>query len=312
MEIEENLKFSKCTENYCDRCDIGYILKNYIRPIMQCLTNDIKEYYMKLLTTKCLNSAVMISFFMLGKEKTLEVANYCDNGDTKKRHQSNIDNNNDIILRHRNIILKNNYKFRYLYYILLTDGYFTFDDKYKKSAYFPGHVFILEQIPNKPYYYLYQSYINQYDLKQYIEKNNRTLKFQYKKVKKLLDDLQYILNTDKWDDSCIKKWKEFTHVDTSELKDSRCKNNFFLCIKRSKVVDCLKHIKLYTKQKLDEIEYNKKINADNSNHLNNIYGNKQLYDKNQIQLTNNEMYYNLKNLYDNIKDKSDYYRLNKI
>lgn len=310
--MEESLKFSTCTEKYCDRCDIGYILKNYVHPIIQCLTNDIKEYYMKLLTTKCLNSAVMISFFMLGKQKALEVANYCDNGITKKRHQDKIDNNNNIILRYKNIVLKNNYKFRYLYYILLTDGYFTFDDKSKKSVYFPGHVFILEQIPNKPYYYLYQSYINKYDLGQYIEKNNRTLKFSHEKVKKLFEDLHYIFNTEIWDDSCIKRWKEFTHVDTIELKGARCKNNFFLCIKSSRVVDCLKHIKQYTKEKLDELEYKKKVNVNNSNYLNDIYGDKKLYDKNQIALTNNDMQIKLQSLYNNIVNKTEYYRVNKI
>ena len=152
--MQEKYIFDSCTSKKCDRCDIGYILKNYVKPIIQCLTNDIKEYYMKLLTTKCLNSAVMISIFMLGKKKGLELANYCDNGDTKKRHIDNIDNNNNILLNYKKLILNNQSKHRILYYILLTDGYFTFNNK-KPPAYFPGHVFILEQIPNKSYFYLY-------------------------------------------------------------------------------------------------------------------------------------------------------------
>jgi hypothetical protein len=42
----------------------------------------------------------------------------------------------------------------------------------KILLFFPGHVFILEKIPSKdePYFYFYQSYINNYDLKDHIKK----------------------------------------------------------------------------------------------------------------------------------------------
>ena len=81
------MSFAKC------RCDIGYILKNYVKPLMQTLSNDVKDYYLKLITTKCLNTAIMLGIFMIGYKKTKAIADYCDTKATRLRHLNKIDDN---------------------------------------------------------------------------------------------------------------------------------------------------------------------------------------------------------------------------
>lgn len=297
--------FDKCDKNNsenCNKCDIGYILKKYIKPLMQTLTNDIREYYMQLLTTKCLNTAIMLSIFMLGKRKGINIANYCDTERTRERHLKYKDNNNSIISTFTKDILNTRKKYRELYYILLTDGKFENKDINKPPLFFPGHVFILEKIPSQSilqeqYYYFYQSYINNYDLKDHIKKNNNTLKLSYTKTQELLNNLNYILNCDIWDKKCIDIWKSFTFADTTHLKDSFSKNNLFLCIKKARVIDCLKHIQKYTLEKLNEIDKSP------ISKINNIYGDNSLYDLRQTPLTIKQMKVQLQHLYKDISIK---------
>jgi hypothetical protein len=299
--------FDSCTtKENCRRCDVGYVIKNYVKPLMQTLTNDIKEYYMRLLTTKCLNSAVMLSVFMLGKKRGIKIANYCDTRVTKKRHMENLETNNSIISNFKADILDKKCKYRYLYYILLTDGKFPYNDSNNKEVFFPGHVFILEKIPdkNEPYFYFYQSYINDYDLKDHIKKNNNSLKLSYKNTEKLLINLEYILSAETWDTNCVDAWKYFTFTDTSNLLNSHSKDNFFLCIRKAKVVDCLKHIEKYTVEKMKALD---KVPLDNK-----IYGDASLYDKNQKPLTVKQMSKQLNKLYQDVSKQKNNFIDNKI
>lgn len=301
------LVFDSCsTKKNCRRCDIGYIIKNYVKPLMQTLTNDVREYYMRLLTTKCLNTAVMLSIFMLGKKKGIEIANYCDTEMTKKRHGENLETNTSIISNFKVDILDKKAQYRYLYYILLTDGKFPHANSSKDPAFFPGHVFILEKIPSKdePYFYFYQSYINNYDLKDHIKKNNNSLKLSYEHTKNLLDNLEYILESEIWDSKCIEAWKSFTFADTSNMLNSQSKGNFFLCIRKAKVVDCLKHIEKYTINKIKDID---KVPLNNK-----IYGDISLYDMSQKPLSVKQMSKKLHKLYDDVSKQKNKFIDNKI
>ncbi len=291
------IELSSCTKHKCTRCDIVYILMNYITPLMQCLSNDIKEYNMQLLTTKCLNTAVMLMFFLLGK-KGLKHAQYCDSQSVIERHQQGKDNNNDVLSKMNTAVLKRPVKYRYLYYILMNDGYFNFDGNNEGRIYFPGHVFIIEKIPynNNVYYNLYQSYINEYDLKGFF-KNNKTLRYKIEEIKDLLDKLKYIINNDSWDDKCIQYWKDFTHVDTTYMKGAVQKDKLFICCSFDKVKSCIKNIKQYATLKLDEIEKHDKL-GDTTN----IYGDKHIYNNPNIKpLTYNEIANNLRNILNDIQ-----------
>lgn len=284
----------------CQKCDIGYVLKNYVKPLMQTLTIDIKDFYMKLLTTKCLNTAVMLSIFMLGRKRGLDIAGYCDTVKTRKRHMENIDSTHVILSSFRDDFLVHATRNREFYYILLTDGSFPYEGTSKPPAFFPGHVFILEKIPTDdgPIFYMYQSYINKYDFKEHIKKNHGTLKISPKRAVSIADTLEYILQADTWDAECVKLWKKMTFVDTTDIMGSSCKNRFFLCIRKAPVKDCLKHIQQYTEQKLKEIE-----KIPDAHLCMKIYGDTSLYDKSQKPLTVSEMYRQLKSLHKDVTQK---------
>lgn len=248
------LRLESCDGKMCTKCDMPYIVMNYITPLMQCVTNDIREYNMQLLTTKCLNTAVMLVFFMFGRQG-LKHASYCDSHNVISRHTNGTDTNKDVVARMKKTILSRNMKYRYMYYILLNDNYFPMPQDATRKKYFPGHVFILEKVPTSggPYFNLYQSYINQYDLKGWYEKNNKTLRFSRSQVKMLLDKLAYILNNDVWDDACVRYWMDFTRVDTSDLIGSSQKGQLFICMSAAKVSTCVENIQSYASTKLQEI-----------------------------------------------------------
>lgn len=251
----------------CKRCDLVYILKDYVKPIMQLLTVDIKQYNMRLLTTKCLNTGIMIMYFMLGK-KGIQLASQCDTQVVIKKHKEGLENNAAVLYGLKNDILSKKHKQRYLYYIMLTDGYF--EKSNIDTIFFPGHVFILEKIPNANgsfEYQVYQSYINKYDIKGHFENNQNSVLMTYNQVRLLIEKIQHIMTSETWDEKCIKYWKDFTFVDTTNLKDTRCKDQFFICYRKSTVKTCLGNIRSYIKEKmkiLSKIQDKTKIYGDMS------------------------------------------------
>lgn len=286
--MNTSLQLDSCNKIKCKPCDVVYIIKDFIKPLMQLLTNDIKDYYMRLLTTKCLNSSVSISFFLLGYKKGIAMSNYCDTHLTRKRHNDGIDNNLDIVNKLKKDVLNKRCKYRYLYYILMTDASFPMKDQQDK--FFPGHVFLLEKIPGEPdpSFYFYQSYINEYDINGHYNKNNKTLKVSYKKTSELMDKLRYIITNEIWDEKCVKYWKEFTFVDTSQtLQGSSSGNKFFMCYRKTKATACLEHVKKYVNDKHRTVDLSKPHD---------IYGDVSLYDADQKPLTNYEMHAQLNDL----------------
>lgn len=237
-------------------CNLVYIIKDHIKPLMQLLTIDLKQYNMRLLTTKCLNSAVLIMYFMLGK-RGVDLAQQCDTKIVIQRHAEGLDSNYSVITSLKKDIMYTNVKHRYLYYILLTDGHFPINkDSTEQTIFFPGHVFILEKTPSKDsdiYFQVYQSYINHYDIKGHFQNNGNSVKMSLNEVAQLMDKLKYILDAETWDNKCIEYWKDFTYVDTSNFKDSHSKNKFFLCFRKSPVKTCLQNIKKFAKTKITSL-----------------------------------------------------------
>lgn len=242
-------------------CKIGDILAEYIIPIMQILTNELPEYNMKMKTTKCLNVAIMITIFMLGRVKGKEIIDYCDSKKTKeqKYYVNNIIELNNTF----NDILKIE-DGRYLYYILLADG--VYKDKDNNTLYFPGHVFLIEKYDNN--YKLYQSYIKQYDLQEYKNKV-QDFSISKEKIKNIINHLLYIITKTKtWDDNCVKYWNEFTFVDTeNNFKGAIIENNMHICILKSRIDGCLKNLKKFIKDNIKQIK-----------DIDTIYGNVDYYD----------------------------------
>ena len=281
---ENNLILQKCTPMSCKQCDIGKIFKNYVLPLMQTIGNDLKEYNFKLRTTKCLNTSLILSFLLLGPIG-IKRASYCDTQNVIERHESGKTNNREVLDKLKKDILDKTKPGRFVYYILVTDAYFPFDNTNKKDQFWPGHVFLMERIPNgeEPFYYFYQSFINQYDFKGHYERNNNTLKMSWSKLKETLDNLDYTLTNDKWDEKITKFWKDFTFVDMKEGKGSNSKGKFFICYNKTPATECVKYLEDYTDKKLEEL--NKLPTSSN----NQIYGDASRYDKRENPMTNIEI-----------------------
>lgn len=281
------LQLKSCKK--CTKCDIVYIILHYITPLMQCLTNDIRDYNMQLITTKCLNTAVMLMFFLLG-DGGIKHANYCDSSEMQRRNRAGEDNKKKIITRMQNIILSPRVKSRFVYYILMNDSEFPHPTKGK--VFFPGHVFLIERTyaGDQIKYNIYQSYINKYTLKEYYENMDNTLRVDYVYVQRLLQKIKYILFADQWDKLCVKYWKDFTHVDTSSLLGANHKDHLFICFSHEKLKTCVKNIEKYTQGKLDEIKASTKPATA-------VYGNEKLYRNDQVPpLTQQEMKQSLESI----------------
>jgi len=280
-----------CVDIDCVQCDLGVILKDFIKPIIQLLTNDIREYAMENRTTKCLNTAVMLMYFMLGQEG-ISTADACDCttfNEKSKRHITqtrDYSQNSTMVKKLKNDVLKPRTKgspIRELYYILLTDA--TFNITATQQVYFPGHVMIIEKVhasPTRIYYNLYQSYVNQYDLKGYYEYNGNTFQLTRHQIRKFMNDLVFVMNAPKWTKSVVDCWRNLTSIDTSYLLGAACGNQFFICWKKVEPKYCLKNIQEYAEMKL-------KILQQKSSNANSLpYGDSNLYATDSY-LTNGQM-----------------------
>ena len=278
MEQKKQLSLGNCTKESCSSCDFGYIIKDYIKAIMQCLTNDIPEYHMRLLTSKCLNQSLLISYFMLGK-RGIKIADYCDTVSVAKRHNEGKDNNSLLLESMKKDILHKACKYRQLYYILMTDTEFPHDDGINRH--FPGHVFIIEKIPGitEPTYYFHQAYINKYDYKGHIKRNNNSLELSWQKTKEMMEQIHYVLLNPTWDENSVKYWKKITFVNTSKMLGAHSQGKMFLCYKKARITDCIGRLQKYIQLKLNDIS---KLQL---SQLDEIYGDKSKYDANQHPLT---------------------------
>lgn len=278
------MKKRVCNTDVCRSCDLGHIIANYVTPLMQCLTNDIHEFNMQLITTKCLNTAVMLMFFLLGK-KGMRRAHHCDSTKVYDRLQRGQTDNKHVVKKMEKNVLSKQVTHRYIYYILMNDGYFQHPDG--KQRYFPGHVFILEKIPATPdtevSFNVYQSYINQYDLKGYLGRVNNTFHYSFEETKQLLKKIEYIVTNDVWDEKCVQYWKDFTHVDTTSMLGASQKGTLSICYTYDKVSNCLHNIERYAIRKLDQITA--KRNVDHSK----VYGDMSLYTSSAKPLSIGEM-----------------------
>jgi hypothetical protein len=265
------------------------ILSPHVTALMQLLTNDFPQYNMRLITTKCLNTGIMITFSLLG-QKGLEMVDECDSNLTTQRHKAGIDNNAQVLKQLRNQLASNRERRSKLYYILMSDGYFPQDNR--ASKYFPGHVIIVEKhfdhIAQKHFFRFHQSYINKYNFKQYNSVVNKFITLE--NVNNILDGLEKVMTSNVWKKSNVKIWSKLTSVDTSDLLNTVSKDKFFLCFRKAEINRCVSSLRKYVKSKLIEMQMNKNKQPDA------VYGNTSLYLNPNIALTNNQITQELQEL----------------
>lgn len=279
-------------------CDIGYVIKDHVKLLMQLLTNDLPQFNFRLQSTKCLNTAIMLLQFLVG-DKSQGIADACDTRAVIKRHTNGEEQNDTIIKELTKQLFSKREKSRTLYYILLSDGYFPQSTATNQPKYFPGHVFILEKIYDDDIkthvFFFYQSYINQYTLKEHIQMN-KGLRITSTQAQQLLSDLASVLQSKTWDRNNVRKWYNITFADSSNLLDTESQNRFYLCFRKAKTTTCLQRLEQYLKTKHSIILSNKTL-IDN-----NIYGDVLLYDDDTKPLTNNEVLMGIETLLQKIKN----------
>jgi hypothetical protein len=261
--------------------NIGFIVKDFVKPIMQALTVELKHYRMRMLTTKCLNTSVTFWHLLFGK-RGHEDTIYCDVMNVVERHEhKKIDNNEGIISALKADILDSKDKVKYAYYIMLTDGYFVNKESNKKE-FFPGHVFVVEKVPTNrlPYFYIYQSYINEYDFKGSLEFRERP-QISVESMEVFMDCLEYFAENSVWDEVMVAFWKDLTNVDTANMIGCRPENAFHMCFRKKPITECLENMERFVDHILETIPAGKNVE---------IYGTSNAeYNSREGPLTNGEM-----------------------
>lgn len=71
-------------------CDLGYIIKDDLCPLLHVMTNRLKTYNMQLLTTKCLNTAVMMLHLLMSADESAvsEHTVHCDVPNVRARRRA--------------------------------------------------------------------------------------------------------------------------------------------------------------------------------------------------------------------------------
>jgi hypothetical protein len=289
---------TECTQPFfCTRvsktqvmCDIGYIIKDHVPALMQVLTNELREYNMQLITTKCLNTAVMMMYLLLGT-KALQYTRHCDVENVRVRKSRGTDPQSGTIAsmlrRHVNRCSPK----RSLFYVMITNGDMQHaTNKSIAKMSFPGHVFVIERIYRGVgmgcTFNIYQSYINQYSMAKYIDVQGGSLSIGKSKMQRLMLGIDGILNKAVWDKECTATWTELTSVDASRYEGFVIKNNLLMCYRTVETTNCVSQLNTLveaTIKKLKEVPHA---------HLSAVYGDPKLYkdcDQDVTPLTNAEM-----------------------
>lgn len=227
-------------------CDIGYIIKNHLQAVLQVLAVELDTISVPLQTTRCYYTAMLMVYLFIGN---INSVGQCQ----KQKSKSSPDVPLDVAKAMRTKLLRENQPNHTIFYILISH-YETEKDSKDPYYYFPGHVFVLEKVPNSTRFNMYQSYIQEYEMGQYID-NNKSLSVGRTKLSKWLDGMVDMF-THPWDETTSAFWADMTHTNAQEL--SRSLNGFDInkhvkvCCHRSVVKSCdaslkklvLKHIKI--------------------------------------------------------------------
>lgn len=233
-------------------CRYVFLISKYLISILQYMNITFASSYTNnLITTKCLNTAVMLVIVLIGSNKIKSIQQ-CDVPNTIQRHMSHEENNNAIMRRLQASLCNTKSKTPSMYYIMLTDGRLSNVDRTKDTNYFPGHVFIVEKTI-KHEFYIYQSFIAKYDLNDFIVKN-KCKKHTLAEVKDMCAFFKRFLRPDNvWDDTAVAYWKKLTSVDTVDFKDHNT-SNIYLCFKRFDIQKVKDNVLQFVSTALDTIQ----------------------------------------------------------
>ena len=194
-------------------CSVFEDAREHLTLLMQLLTlePELAAYNMKLMTTKCLNTAVMTMTLYLGMMSALPHTRYCDVQHVKARHkrQPNRGSTSGSALM-RSVLRASPLNKRYLHYVMLTDGDLTLPDG-RGEVYFPGHVFVIEHGVDG--YKLYQSYVERYDLNQHICHRGGSLRLDRAQMQLVMEAVKRFVAAPTWTEQSSRDFALLTHVE---------------------------------------------------------------------------------------------------
>lgn len=198
-------------------CRVFEDAREHLALLMQLLTlePELAAYNMRMMTTKCLNTAVMTMVLYLGMSRALTYTRFCDVQNVKARRS--VANASDLW---STVMSKIEPSKRILHYVMLTDGDLALPDKDMGTVYFPGHVFVIEHGGSDDSYKLYQSYIDKYDLDQHIRHRGGSLELNRAQMKLIMDAVKQFVSTDIWSEQCSRDFALLTHVQPEVFQTS--------------------------------------------------------------------------------------------
>ncbi len=125
-KITTNTTTSNSKKICLNDCNVTELILKYLVPIFQYLSIEMSDYNMKLKTTKCLNTAVMLVYILGSQEDIKTKVNYCDTENINKRFskiktkKNNKEEKKKILDKLNLDIKQKNIRNRYFYYILMT------------------------------------------------------------------------------------------------------------------------------------------------------------------------------------------------
>jgi hypothetical protein len=173
-------------------CGISEIVAGHLSAVMQLLSNDeeLASYNFEMRSTKCLNTAVMMMYLMLGR-RAIDIAGRCDSSEVRERRKlfSSKDNGSNVLPFISSDTLIANRLIEFLFrkermvgselnYILMTHSDMKFPagssvpQGAKEVQTFPGHVLVIERIVDHEgelSFNVYQSYLYHYDFAQHMQ-----------------------------------------------------------------------------------------------------------------------------------------------
>lgn len=296
------------TETGCDD-DLGAMLRGErnMRAVMQLLSRYLPEYRMSLLTTKCLNTAVMVMYLALG-DAALVTTRQCDVEPVRKRralllNQKDEDRDafasrghayQDLViarrLRERVLGRAATSGGRQLHYVMLTDGDMPPTSSASSSSgpppkkYFPGHVFVIESFPSGDggvvQYRLYQSYVNQYDVVQHAamrrqrKQGNFSPTIDREELERMLDGLVEMASSRTWTPRTSEFWSWFARVPlehAAQFEGYSREGVVLMCHRHVRADRCARALRALARRALGDAEAG---NSSNSA----IWGDEKLYD----------------------------------
>lgn len=233
-------------EQYC-RCNVGQFLAKYadiIYPLIVIESRMTPFDLYKADQTRCFTTAFVLLSLYTTIEKTVEIIDHCFTvsirGTNKTNIQDIIKEINDITRNH-NMMKKGEIQTKMIYFVNINAFLCYHRDNLNVQKYFPGHVFLIEQIPdltnNTVIYHIYQSYVNKYSYTTEIEmqRMNNKYNLEYEDIKDIFDTLEKLFRIEsegvcqEWGYKHTEQWEKLTHINLGKEYDGYCIEDIRFC-----------------------------------------------------------------------------------